>query len=99
MTDNKYRVKDLYKEEKIDDINKADAKIFEPFNGKVTTAFLNCRKSPGFESEFAPRGPIKGNTEVRVISEAEASDGSKWYEVSYSNETFFVHADYIDRTF
>ena len=68
-----------------DDINTLDA----PKTMYVQKS-LNIRKGPG--TEFDVVGHVALNDEVSVVGESKSTP---WKEITYKNETAFVHGDYL----
>lgn len=61
----------------------------------VVQTFLNGREKPGIKSAIALTAPIKPGTEVDILDETAASDGSKWLKIEHAGKTVFVNKDYV----
>lgn len=73
--------------------------------GEVNASILNVRKNAGTENAILSAYPHlgKGN-KIRVLSEVNASDGSKWYKIAINNANTgnkdvigYVSASYIKK--
>ena len=61
--------------------------------GTVTASSLNVRSGPG--TTYKILGTVHKNDVVRIVGEANASDGKVWYQINYNDGKGYVSSSYI----
>ncbi len=74
-------------------IKSGEAYGYTEKTGTVTASALNVRSGPG--TTYTILGTVHSGDVVRIVGEANASDGKVWYQINFNDGKGYVSSSYI----